>query len=189
MDNRKDTLTRIVFAAVMAAMVYVVTIFRVPFLGSKIHFANAVCLLSGIFLGPVTGGLAAGIGSGLYDMIGGYGIIEALITFVSKFAMAWVCAKLIGREDKQPHPLARLELSCIAGQLTYVALYMLKTFIFQKFVYAYPMETVTATMISKLIPSLINALASVIVAPIFYYAVRPALNSSGILAKLRRSAS
>ena len=35
---------------VMAALVYVVTMFRFPLLGSKVHFANAMCLLAGLLL-------------------------------------------------------------------------------------------------------------------------------------------
>ncbi|MCD7742875.1 MAG: ECF transporter S component, partial [Oscillospiraceae bacterium] len=67
---------RIVFIALMAAIVCVVTLFRFPLLGSKVHFANAMCLLAGLLFGPVGGGLAAGIGSGLYDgLFGGYDIL------------------------------------------------------------------------------------------------------------------
>lgn len=78
---------------VMAALVYVVTMFRFPLLGSKVHFANAMCLLAGLLLGGGYGGAAAGLGSALYDLLaGGYDPLQALITFVSKFAMAWVCA-------------------------------------------------------------------------------------------------
>ena len=62
---------RIVFIAVMAAIVCVVTFFRFPLLGSKVHLANAMCLLSGLLFGPVGGGLAAGLGSGLYDVLFG----------------------------------------------------------------------------------------------------------------------
>ena len=47
------------FVGVMAAMVYVVTLFRFPLLGSKVHFANAICLLAGMLLGPWWGGAAA----------------------------------------------------------------------------------------------------------------------------------
>ena len=60
-SNRFPT-SRIVLIGVMAAMIVVVTFFRFPLLGSKIHFANAMCLLAGLLLGPVGGGLAAGIG-------------------------------------------------------------------------------------------------------------------------------
>ena len=52
---------------VMAALVYVVTMFRFPLLGSKVHFANAMCLLAGLLLGGGYGGAAAGLGSALYD--------------------------------------------------------------------------------------------------------------------------
>ena len=63
MKKSEIQLTRIVFGAVLAALVFVVTLFRFPLLGSKVHFANAVCLLSGLLLGPVWGGTAAGLGS------------------------------------------------------------------------------------------------------------------------------
>ena len=62
MDEERRHLIRLVFSAVMAAMVFVVTLFRFPLLGSQVHFANAVCLLSGLLLGPVWGGAAAGMG-------------------------------------------------------------------------------------------------------------------------------
>ena len=100
MNKREFSVFNITFIAMMAAMVYVVTLFRFPLLGSKVHFANAVCLLSGILLGPLQGGLAAGIGSAFYDAVTGYDLINVLITFVSKFAMAWVCGKLMGSREK-----------------------------------------------------------------------------------------
>ena len=58
---------------VLAAAVYVITLFRFPLLGSKVHFANAMCILAGLLLGPVPGGIAAGLGSALYDLMAGYG--------------------------------------------------------------------------------------------------------------------
>ena len=52
MKEKKFSTYQIVFVAVMAAIVCVVTFFRFPFLGSKVHFANAMCLLSGMLFGP-----------------------------------------------------------------------------------------------------------------------------------------
>ena len=171
------------FIGVMAALVYVVTLVRIPFLGSKVHFANAFCLLSGMLLGPVPGGLAAGLGSALYDGIaGGYDIINVMITFVSKFAMAFVCALLMPKKEDSRLNLHRTVFSAITGALTYVFLYMLKTFVYQRFVYGFPMEAVGVTMTSKLIPSLINALFAVIAAPILYHALKPALKTIGVKA-------
>ena len=103
--NRYST-TRIAFIGVMAAIIVVVTFFRFPLLGSKVHFANAMCLLAGLLLGPVGGGLAAGIGSFLYDILfGGYDVVQGCITFVSKFSMAWICAMLALYHQTGPKPL------------------------------------------------------------------------------------
>ena len=168
----------------MAAIVYVVTLFRFPFLGTKVHFANAMCLLAGLLLGPMNGGLAAGLGSALYDAVGGgYDLVQCLITFASKFLMAAVCAWLAGKAPKPGR--FRILTACLIGALSYVALYMLKTFVYQAFVYGYPMDAVWATMLAKLPGSLINAVAAVLGAPLFYAAVRPALAKNGILEKLQ----
>ena len=192
-EKRRITPERITFAAMMAAMVYVVTLFRFPLLGSKVHFANAVCLLSGMLLGPVTGGVAAGLGSAIYDAFAGYDVINVAITFVSKFAMAFVCGRIVSRWgggedsfDKKPfHRVDRTLIACAAGALTYVALYMLKTFIFQKFVGGTDLSTALNVMYTKLPASLINAAAAVVAAPIFYHAVGPVLRSTGLLKKMR----
>ena len=191
MKNEQKQLTRIVFGAVMAAIICVITLFRIPLGQSKVHFANAMCLLAGLLLGPVTGGLSAGFGSALYDVFfGGYDFVEAAITFVSKFAMAWVAAVLFRAfMKKYKDPAAKetilpLVISCVIGALTYVALYMLKTWIFKSFVTPVPADTLPTVMIAKLGPSLINAAFAFVVAPIFYHAVLPALRSTGIYRQL-----
>ncbi len=191
MKKNDNQLTRIVFGAVMAAIICVITLFRIPLGQSKVHFANAMCLLAGLLLGPVTGGLSAGLGSALYDVLfGGYGPLDAVITFVSKFAMAWVAAVLFRafmkkyRDPAAKETILPLVISCVIGALTYVALYMLKTWIFKMYVEPVPAETIPTVMIAKLGPSLINAAFAIVVAPIFYHAVLPALKSTGIYRQL-----
>lgn len=178
------------FIAVMAALIYVITMFRFPLLGSKVHFANAVCLLAGLLLGPVPGGVAAGLGSALYDALaGGYPFPEVMITFVSKFAMAWVAgllaAKAVHSGGVRREQILRIILAVAVGALTYVALYMLKTYIFQRWVYSYPLDTTWATMLSKLPASLINAGLSIVATPIFYHALVPALKGAGLWEKIQ----
>lgn len=189
--NSSPLVTRIVFTGMMAAIICVITIFRIPLGQSKVHFANSMCLLSGLLLGPVWGGTAAGLGSAIYDvLLGGYSFFDALITFVSKFAMAWVTGILyqkwvLSREEKSwKENLLPLIVSCVLGALTYVALYMLKSWLFKMYVEPVPAETLPAVMAGKLIPSLINAAFAVVTAPIFYHAVRPALKAGGILKQL-----
>ena len=176
MKNQDRKVLNTVLVGVLAAMVYVVTLFRFPLLGSKVHFANAVCLLAGLLLGPNLGGVAAGLGSALYDLtMYNEGIVNLLITFVSKFAMAWVCGKIACKpEEKQP--VVRVVIACVCGALTYVALYMLKTG-----VYGAIAGNIWAPMVSKFPASIINAGAAIVAAPVFYHAVRPALKAAGIL--------
>lgn len=173
------------FMGVMIAIIYVVTMFRFPFLGSKVHFANSMCLLSGLFFGPYFGALAAGLGSGLYDLFNGYTFIEAMITFACKAAMAYVCAKIAWQGKGHGEHFVRICVACVLGALTYVALYMLKTFIFQAFVYGYPMDAVWATMLSKFIPSMINAVFAMIATPVLMRAIYPMLRAAGLLEKMK----
>ena len=185
--RQKWTIQKIVYMAVLAAIVCVVTLFRFPLLGSKVHFANAMCLVCGLLMGPLAGGLAAGIGSALYDaLLGGYGLLDCGVTFVSKFLMAWVCAKIAFARGGEARFHGRNIAASVIGALTYVVLYMIKTFLFQRFLYGYPMATVGATMLSKLPASLINAVAAMIAAPIIYTALSLALGRAGLLKKMRQ---
>ena len=172
------------FMGVMIAIIYVVTMFRFPFLGAKVHFANAMCLLSGMLFGGVYGSLAAGLSSALYDLFNGYTFIEALITGVSKAAMAFVCARIAWGAGKHGEHFVRNCVASVLGALTYVALYMLKTFVFQAFVYGFPMNAVWATMLSKFIPSMINAVFAMLAAPVLMRAIYPMLKATGLLKKM-----
>ena len=67
--KKRWSATKIVFIGMLAAVVLVVTLYRFPLLGSQVHFANTMCLLSGLLMGPFAGGLAAGLGSALYDVL------------------------------------------------------------------------------------------------------------------------
>ncbi len=178
---------RIVFVGVMAAIVFVITYLRIPFLGSKLSVGNAFCLLSGLLFGPAAGGLAAGFGSFLYDVIaGGYDIGQALITFVSKFAMAYICA-LIAQTYKKDRPESntKIIIGSIVGALSYVALYMLKSFIFGLTVDGLTMDGTMVKLASKLPASMINAVAAMIIAPLLYKAIAPTLKRMGALDKIR----
>lgn len=184
--KRLWTTQRIVYTAILAALVCVLSFFRIPLLGSKVHFANAMCLLSGLLMGPVGGGLAAGLGSALYDgLFGGYDLLNSAVTFVTKFLMACICAGIAFANGKKAECHGRNAAACVAGALSYVALYMLKTLIFQLFVYGYPMETTVVTMGSKLPASLLNAAVAMIAAPALYTALLPVLRRTGQLDRIR----
>lgn len=78
--------------ALFAALACVATMsIRIPTpgTGGYIHPGDAIVILSGVILGPVYGFLAAGIGSALSDLIGGY-FVYVPITFIIKGLVALV---------------------------------------------------------------------------------------------------
>ena len=71
--KEKITIREITLVGLMAAMVYVTSAFlQIPIptaIGNtRLHMGNVMCQLSGLLLGPVLGGLAAGIGSAFFDL-------------------------------------------------------------------------------------------------------------------------
>ena len=180
--KEKVSTRRIVYVALLAALVYVATMISFPLFGSKVRLANPVSLLGSLLLGPVFGGLASAFGSFIYDIQTGYGF-ESIITFVSKFIMAWVAGKIAFSGGHSADNHKRNILACTAGAWTYVALYMLKTFVYQRFVYGYPADAVLVTMGTKLPASLINAVFALLVAPVLFAAVWPALKRAGVMDK------
>ena len=88
---------KLIFAALFAALTCVATmIIKVPTpTMGYIHPGDSIVLLSGFLLGPLYGGLAAGIGSMFSDLFGGY-FSYAPATFVIKMLSA-VFASLVYR--------------------------------------------------------------------------------------------
>lgn len=113
----------------MAALVFVATYFfkvQIPVGTDKtmIGFGNVFCILSGLLLGPVYGGLAAGVGSGLFDLMGGWAS-SAPVTLVTKFAMAFICGVIAWGGDGTARRLSRVIVGAVAGSLSYCVLYIL----------------------------------------------------------------
>ena len=185
--NQRETTLRTCFLGLMAAMIFVLNYLRIPFMGTQLHMTNALCVLSGLLFGPGAGFLAAGLGSGLYDIVAGWGA-DCVITFINKGAIALV-AGLIAHRAAHKATLSRgdqirIVVASVLGALSYVALYMGKTFVFGLLVNGLTIEGVTASMLSKLPGSLINAVFSFIVAPVLLGALRPALRQAGLFDKL-----
>lgn len=97
-----SNLKKMVTAALFAALACVATMsIRIPTPGTNgyIHPGDAVVILAGVFLGPVWGLLAAGIGSAMADLIGGY-FLYVPITFVIKGAVALAAGALYQKVGK-----------------------------------------------------------------------------------------
>ena len=88
-------------AALLAALTYVATtVIKIPTpTGGYVHPGDGMVLLSGWLLGPWWGGAAAGIGSMLVDLLGGYASFvpgTLVIKFLDAMAAALV-VKALGK--------------------------------------------------------------------------------------------
>lgn len=175
----KWSVAYICFIGLMAALCFVSNYFQIPIatpLGStRIHFGNVFCLLSGYLLGGVGGGLAAGIGNFLYDLVDPRFIASAPFTFVFKFMMAYVCAVIAYGWGKKAKNLGLNILGGIGGALTYVVLYLSKNFITYYFIQGMELPTVLIDLATKAPTSLFNALVAVVIAVPLAFALRAAL--------------
>lgn len=198
MEQERNRTRGIITIGLMAALVFIFTYMRIeiptPLGKTMLHLGNVMCLLSALLFGKTRGGLAAGFGSMFFDMFDPVYLPECWITFIMKFAMAFVCgliafprAKPLSEQgDAQTPPATakwRSIVGAICGAIAYVVLYMTKTFVVERLIKGYEIETVLLTMAQKGTVSLVNALIAVAASLILASAIRPALKRSGLAEK------
>ena len=127
MDDLKNIRITVTGAA-LAAMTCVATMvikIPTPTMG-YVHPGDCFVLLSGIILGPLAGGISAGLGSMLSDVLGGYAA-WAPGTFVIKFLTAYSAALLFRRlsGNKSLRLTFRSVISGTVGEIVMAAGYFL----------------------------------------------------------------
>lgn len=178
--KKKISIGEICLIGLMAAAVYVASAFiQIPIPtaidNTRIHMGNVMCLLSGLLLGPVWGGMAAGIGSMFFDLTNPAYVTSAPFTFVFKFLMAWICGRIALGRDGSSVSFKRSLIGGILGNGTYVILYLAKGAIENGLFLHMPMEAIIASSIEKGIVSVANAIIAVAVAVPLSMVMRPAV--------------
>lgn len=168
------------YAGLMTALVFVANYISIPTAFSRLHIANAVCLLAGMLFGGIRGGIIAGLGSAIFDLTFPAYVAESWITFINKGAMALACGAIVcDKQSSLPRHL-KLLLGAVCGAALYIALYLFKSYVQMRWVSPVPAETIPAALLGKLGSSSINGLFAVIVAPLLYTVIHPALEKAGL---------
>lgn len=167
-DEKNYTTKKIAIVALMIGLVYVGSLisFYIPVgIGTptRLHLGNGFCLLAGMILGPIWGGFAAGVGSVFLDLTNPAYIAGAPITFIFKFLMGAVCGAIA--MDKSGHGINKRKnlIGGILGQLTYIVLYIGKTFLSLNLLFGVPKEGAWGVLATKLGSSVINAVFAVLI--------------------------
>ena len=117
---KKETIRKLVLSAMFAALCCVATlVVQIPIATGYLNVGEGMCLLSGLVLGPWYGMAAAGLGSGLADLLAGYGIyvpatlvIKALVALTAAQCFQLLRAHVLidVRRDRSCDRIARQQL-------------------------------------------------------------------------------
>lgn len=184
--NRNLSTRKIVLTALMAALTVVGSSLRITMpisIGGNtaFHLGNILCVLSGLLMGPWLGGLAAGLGSAIYDMTNPMYIADCWITFLTKGAMGLAAGLAAGKGKHMTY--LRALLSSIAGSFVYAVLYLLKTFLKTMLVQGVAADGAMLAVLEKLPATVFNAVIAILFAPILAIAIHKALDKTGLLTK------
>ena len=185
--NNKSTITtrKIVITALMAALTVAGSAIRVTMPidiagTTSFHLGNIMCALSGLLLGPWYGGLAAGLGSAIYDIMNPLYISECWITFLTKGAYGLV-AGLIAYAGTKSWGYRKAVLASLGGAVTYAILYLAKSYFYSGLlIKGLTSDAALLTVYSKLPATIFNAVVAIIFAPILGIAIRKALDANHI---------
>lgn len=162
---------KLVAIGMMAALCFIGNYIQIPlFADTRIHFGNVFIILSGLLFGPIPGGLAAGIGAGIYDLFDPRFLLSAPTTFLTKFAMGFICGYLAKSAKRVKPEAVHITGSAVIGQLTYIVLYLGKTYM-EKRILGNEIGTVMVEIVEKLFASSVNAIIAVAVAVPLYFAL------------------
>lgn len=179
-------LVKLCVAAMMAALVFAGNYMRVKIpvsLGGTTAFtlANILCALSGLLLGPWWGGLAAGLGSAIFDMLDPEYIVEAPITFVTKGMYGLVAGLVLYylfRNAKEKYGPQLIATACAA--VCYMVVYSVKVFFYNgMLIQGLPgADQCWLLVLSKMPATVFNGVVAMVGAPILGMAVMKALRSA-----------
>lgn len=179
-SKQRISTKRIVLAALMAALTVVGSGLRIKLPVSVMgttafHLGNIFCALSGILLGPGLGGLAAGMGSMIFDMMDPNYIDECLITFFMKGAYGLVVGLIVWC-GKKHDGYAKMTLATTAGAVTYAVLYLLKNYFKGIIVKGLVPAASALALLEKVPATIFNAVVAILFAPMLASAIRKALD-------------
>lgn len=156
--NTQNKTMRTVLAGLFAALTCVATmIIRIPTFKGYVHIGDCMVIASGVILGPAVGALAAGIGSMLADLLGGY-YVFSMATFVIKFGAAFVAGVTFTAIQKvlKKNDIPATVLAGLGSEITVVLGY----FVFEIFYEGFP------AAVAEIIPNGVQGVAGLILATV-----------------------
>jgi len=186
MQKTKFSVRDMATVGVLAALVFVTTYFlkigpiATPAGPTMIKVGNVVCILGALLFGGVRGGLAAGIGSMIYDLTDPAFVSSAPFTFVFFFLMAFICGVISHAHGRDGKDAKWNAVGAVAGAASYLVLHLGKTLITLMLSGSGLAAALTASGV-KFITSGVNAVIAVVVSLLLAPVFRKALVGAHII--------
>ena len=192
MNSRTTTTRKIVFASLLAALCYIgFSYFRIDIpVGSEktaFHLGNVFCVLAALLIGGFWGGMSGAIGMTIADLTTGY-VTSAPKTFLLKLCIGLIAGfvahkvfHITGEEKRKVSLPVATVLSCTAGMGFNVVADPVVGYFYKTYILGVPQSVASIWAKMGAITTLVNAVVAVLVASVFYLALRPALKRSNLL--------
>lgn len=176
---KKITVAGLLAAAVCAASFISVPI-PTPIDNTRLHLGNIMCILSGLLLGGFLGGCSAGIGSFFFDLLNPEYIASAPFTLVFKFFIGFIAGSIAFAGGKNGRNTAFNILGGVLGSVSYIVLYLGKSFIENTLVYNMGINASLTVLATKAAASLANGAIAVVVAVPLSAFIRAAMKRANL---------
>ena len=192
---KNERTAKLAMAALFAALCYIGFSFcriDIPVGTEKtaFHLGNVFCVLAALFIGGFWGGMAGAVGMTIADLTTGY-VTSAPKTFLLKLCIGLVTGLIahkvfhISRDKnrKVPLPVATV-LSCAAGMAFNVVADPVVGYFYKMYILGVPQEAASIWAKIGAVTTTVNAVVAVIVATVFYLALRPALTKAKLMPRI-----
>lgn len=187
-EKERRALYRMVFTALMAAVVFVTTSFikiniMTPVGPTMLKSGNIFCLLAGMLFGGVPGGLAAGIGSMLYDLMDPLFVADAPLTLIRFGLMGALCGWICHSGGARGTSWKRNLIGAVAASLFSFLFYIVKS-VGELVLMGSAFYPAVVACVPKMVTSGINYLIAIVCSMLLVFPLSQALRRTGLLEKL-----
>ncbi len=180
---RKLTLTALLAAACYVSFTFLQVKIYTPAGYTSFHLGNVFCVLAGLLIDPVCGGIAGAIGMGIGDLLDPVYILTAPKTIILKFLMGFIAGtvgqKLFHLQEKTGKQLFIYSLIAISvAMLGNIIGEPLFSYVYYKLILNNADKAVSYLTVAKWITTTTNALLTIIIATPLYTVLQKRLSWS-----------
>ncbi|MBO4290803.1 MAG: ECF transporter S component [Lachnospiraceae bacterium] len=189
---------RLALAGLMAALCYIgFAVFKIDIpVGTEktaFHLGNVFCVLAALLLGGFWGGLAGAVGMTIGDLTTAY-VTSAPKTFLLKLLIGLIVGLVahrifhLSRSHHAKYVTGVTIFSCICGMGFNVIADPLVGYFYKMYLLGIPQQIASVWAKWGAVTTLVNAIIAVICSSLFYLALRPALEKSGLFIQVTSEA-